>query len=460
MATNSTISGIVNAQSFFRDILGNLPDGTNDTTEAIRRNGNIGINTNPVSTLDVNSNAALTIPILTLDNLTGNYQTFIVDANPNTVVTGSVGDFANDVVNGIIYYKASGNATNTGWVALTPTNFSFFGSGVTGNTPPDGTNDLTEGITRQGSVGIKVVDATTLAAALDVNGAEVLRAIALTNFTANGAIGTAPATVDVASTLNIPQTTAGITLTIPAPTIGVAGRMLLVNNTGNTNVTVGGKVIAPATGILYSWSGAAWIPYVQAATLGSIDAHTDVDTTTVAPTIGQTLIWNGVNWVPGASTAAPTIQRTTTAASTTIQPFPLVNTLGLAPTNATFTNPSATRSMTLLITFKFGEMLYRFKLNEVFNIAMRGNCWVNGVRVNAPADVDRRVAVNTANAGGGQLEYTTGTKDYDHTMTLAAGATVTLMQDYDYNINTAPPANNGGRILCEPSTIVVVGWLN
>ena len=32
---------------------------------------------------------------------------------------------------------------------------------------------------------------------------------------------------------------------------------------------------------------------------GSIDTHSDVDTTTVAPVIGQSLTWDGSNWVPG-----------------------------------------------------------------------------------------------------------------------------------------------------------------
>lgn len=335
----------------------------------------------------------------------------------------------------------------------------FFRTGI-GDQLPDGITDYNDQISHDGNLGLGITDASTVRARLDVNGSTILRNVNLANFAANAVIGTAAATVDVASTINITQTTAGITLTLPNPTQTQAGRLLLVNNIGTQSVTVGGKSIAPATGILYSWSGAAWIPYVQAATLGSIDAHTDVDTTTVAPTIGQTLIWNGTNWVPGSATAAPTITTFTTAASTTVQPYPLVNTLGIAPTNTNFTNPSATRSMTVKVTYKFGEMLYRFKLNEVMNIAMRGNCYYNGVRVNPPADHDRRCAVNQANAGGGQLEYTTGTKDFVWTATLAAGATVPLAMDYDYNVNTAPPAGNGGRILCEPSTIIVEGWLN
>lgn len=32
---------------------------------------------------------------------------------------------------------------------------------------------------------------------------------------------------------------------------------------------------------------------------GSIDTHSDVDTTTVTPVLDQVLIWNGTNWVPG-----------------------------------------------------------------------------------------------------------------------------------------------------------------
>jgi hypothetical protein len=57
----STVNGVasaalaVPAQSFWRSGAGatTLPDGTNDVTEAIRRNGSVGINVDPASTLDV-----------------------------------------------------------------------------------------------------------------------------------------------------------------------------------------------------------------------------------------------------------------------------------------------------------------------------------------------------------------------------------------------------------------------
>lgn len=54
----------------------------------------------------------------------------------------------------------------------------------------------------------------------------------LPNFAANGAIGTAVTTVDVKTTFNINQTTANITLTLPAPTDATAGRIIYINNIG------------------------------------------------------------------------------------------------------------------------------------------------------------------------------------------------------------------------------------
>ena len=41
----------------------------------------------------------------------------------------------------------------------------------------------------------------------------------------------------------------------------------------------------------------SWQAVPPGGTLGSIDDHTDVDTTTNAPTLGDSLIWDGTNWV-------------------------------------------------------------------------------------------------------------------------------------------------------------------
>ena len=54
---------------------------------------------------------------------------------------------------------------------------------------------------------------------------------------------------------------------------------------------------------------AATKQYVDANifTIGSIDQHTDVDTTTAPPAVGDTLKWNGTNWVPGADNVGGTM---------------------------------------------------------------------------------------------------------------------------------------------------------
>ena len=78
--------------------------------------GTVGIgNTSPSSVLHVDSNAANTTPIITLENTAGDMQIFRTDATPEGSVTGSIGDFAIDGTNGKSYIKNSGNGTNTGW---------------------------------------------------------------------------------------------------------------------------------------------------------------------------------------------------------------------------------------------------------------------------------------------------------------------------------------------------------
>lgn len=75
----------------------------------------------------VNSNAANTTAIQTLENAAGDIQLFRSDASPEGSITGSIGDRCVDGTNGVMYIKGSGNATNTGWeiVGGTPSYKSF-----------------------------------------------------------------------------------------------------------------------------------------------------------------------------------------------------------------------------------------------------------------------------------------------------------------------------------------------
>lgn len=144
-----------------------------------------------------------------------------------------------------------------------PGNADFFRSG-TGATLPDGTGDTTEDVSRPGNLGLGIADPTTLAAKLDVAGGAVLRPVTLTNFAANAVIGTAAATVDIASILIIPQTTQDITVSLPNPTKAQGGRILAILNSGtaalNVATPIGNqKIFAGALGLVF-WSGAVWAP--------------------------------------------------------------------------------------------------------------------------------------------------------------------------------------------------------
>ena len=82
--------------------------------------------------------------------------------------------------------------------------------------------------------------------------------LVISNKASGGAIGTAAATVDVASLFNVNQTTSGQTLTVPNLTNTTNGKTIHINNVGSTAFTLLSKTIEPGTGILLRWTGSAW----------------------------------------------------------------------------------------------------------------------------------------------------------------------------------------------------------
>ncbi len=89
-------------------------------------------------------------------------------------------------------------------------------------------------------------------------GATLNAAKALSNFTSDGAIGTAAATVDTHTSFTINQTTASISLTIPSPTDTTAGRIIYIANIGSASVTVGGTALAAGNNAMFFWNGSTW----------------------------------------------------------------------------------------------------------------------------------------------------------------------------------------------------------
>ncbi len=67
----------------------------------------------------------------------------------------------------------------------------------------------------------------------------------------------------------------------------------------NNHTDVDTSTNTPTNGQVLSWDGTNWVPAdVTATSIGSINNHTDVDTSTMAPVSGQVLSWDGTNWVP------------------------------------------------------------------------------------------------------------------------------------------------------------------
>lgn len=133
-----------------------------------------------------------------------------------------------------------------------------------------------------------------------------------------------------------------------------------------------------------------------------------------------------------------------------ISPFPAVNVTNIYGGQFVVTNP-LTVPANLLIHYIFGEALITMD-NAVYNYAMRGLAMVNGVTVNAPAEHDRRFQRQIA--GNDRFSFTNVTAEYPHFITLAAGASVTLRLQYDWNVNVAAAA---GTVRFEQSYIAVMG---
>lgn len=160
-----------------------------------------------------------------------------------------------------VYGIASGTAT---------TNYGVYGTSTAGTTSIGGYFTATGGTSNYGiivpsgggSVGIAT---STPFATLTNGGSTAFGTLALGNFATGGAIGTAAATVDIYTAININQTTAGQTVTLPNPTTTTAGRILKIANVGSAAFTVGGVAVGAAQSTDFFWNGTAWVAEVGAS---------------------------------------------------------------------------------------------------------------------------------------------------------------------------------------------------
>jgi hypothetical protein len=206
-------------------------------------------------------------------NASSNFATNINTGTSNGAVTigGGSGTFALDstafdvstagALSGITgYSQASGNFLQSGT--------GTFGTG-TGAVSLNGDTTVAAGKSLTIATGSTFTNASST----------LNTAIAISNVAGGGNIGTAAATVDVATTFSVNQTTASQTLTLPSPTVTTAGRIVYVSNVGSTSFSMYSKTVATGTTEAFIWNGSAWTGNNAAAssgvtTVGTIDTQT------------------------------------------------------------------------------------------------------------------------------------------------------------------------------------------
>lgn len=290
------------------------------------------------TTMRINSNALTTGTAMAISSngITGGKALDITSAS-----VGFTGTLAHATLSG-------SNAANTGTVlkatnsgvlntgtALMVTNLgaatstSFRVNDETGDT--DATPFI---ITSNGNVGIGIAAPF---ATLTNAGSTAFGTLALTNFAANAPIGTAAATVDIYTAININQTTASITLTLPSPTTATAGRIIKISNVGSAAFTVGGVTVGATQATEFFWNGTAWV-----AEVGGSSPSLTVPISGLLPAIATNTINNANfaqtwNWNTMAAGSALTLGSTSTVGTASSNSTILNLTRSGANANATHT---------------------------------------------------------------------------------------------------------------------------
>lgn len=130
------------------------------------------------------------------------------------------------------------------------------------------------------------------------NGYSLYGTLNLGNVTSAGPIGSAASTVDIYSSINIDQTTAGLDLTLPNPTNTAPGRIVFVNNIGSTDFYFYQTDETPGTSREAIWNGSSWAltggsPNSYAtAYISAAESHTnDAPDTYLSFTAGANETW-------------------------------------------------------------------------------------------------------------------------------------------------------------------------
>ncbi|MEQ1767283.1 MAG: hypothetical protein ABL859_07625, partial [Methylotenera sp.] len=263
---------------------------------------------------------------------------FVSDTLTSSLFVGSGSttnaiDLATAEVAGILSIANGGTGSATqNFVDLTTAQSVGGAKTFTGNIAQTGATTFSTGtgaVTLNGNAAISGANTFTTGTGLTtISGAQLQVTQAIANLATGGAIGTAASTVDVASSFNITQTTAGQTITLPSPTTTTAGRIATVQNTGTASFTLGGLTLTSGSSAEFVWNGTAWVSRVSSpsgavttlatpsgsnANGGSISGNTL--TLSLADGTNPGLVSTGAQTFAGAKTfsSAPTISPFTSA---------------------------------------------------------------------------------------------------------------------------------------------------
>ncbi|MEO6761462.1 MAG: FG-GAP-like repeat-containing protein, partial [Candidatus Saccharimonadales bacterium] len=237
--------------------------------------GNAGLKVRPIRTVAGMSGAGLYVDTATgrigVGTVAPGYKIDVEDG------TGIVGKFSGRVIGGdavnsnefVTLGQANGAYIQNSTSPQSGANFNIGANGVIGGTlSVGGLTTATGGLTT-GS------DST-----LTVGGSTVNTSLPISDLPTGGNIGSAADTVDKYTSFLISQTTAGQTLSIPAPTSSTNGRLIYITNVGTAGYTMSGSIISPGAAAAFIWNSVtnSWSLVSSGTTGNYIQNGTSVQT--------------------------------------------------------------------------------------------------------------------------------------------------------------------------------------
>ena len=90
------------------------------------------------------------------------------------------------------------------------------------------------------------------------NGSSTLNVAKALGDLTGGTLGSASSTVDAYTYFTVSQSTTGQTITIPAPSVGTAGRIIYISNIGSASFNIGGSIISTGSTASLIYNGSTW----------------------------------------------------------------------------------------------------------------------------------------------------------------------------------------------------------